>query len=148
MLHKQTKQLHQQDNYWSNLYFTAEEQQEQFADVHVITTKADYADRLLDQLSFQVRNRTIPQPRSHNKIIERLLNIHNTRMIETCERVDIHNGQIKVVINVDEINEQTTFKALRYVADALSKLNGKDGTITFSSYFTYETHELFWLFTH
>lgn len=141
MHHKQTNQQ-QPDNYWSQLYFAAEAQQEQFTDVHVVTTRADYAEKLFDQLA----NRT--HINSHGNLNEQLLEIHNERIVETCERVDIHNRQIRVVVNVSEIDEQATYKALRYVADALDKTGGEDGTVTFSPRFTYETHELFWLFTH
>ncbi len=127
-------------------FFTPKEG-EQFHNVEILTTRADYAEQLFNHLTAQIELTFQSTPNTEAQVRQALRKIHDDGIVRVCESVEIYRGRIKIVVNAAEVDDQAVAKALRYLAKTVEESRGEDTYRVFSPTFAHEAHELFWLFT-
>lgn len=127
---------------WPDVYFTAEANRERFEDVNIVTLKSHLTEQAYDQAIHEVgiSNET--------KLRHRVNTILNSGQLRVTEHVEVRQDSIRVVVDCENIDDETVWVALDMVASALDKLQGKLGTVNFSGFKSYTVSDITWLNVH
>ena len=116
-------QLESKD-FWSDVIISAAGDNELFEDVRISTVRSFFTDQVLALVGPNVTFPTI-NAITHDSV-SRLLDM---APVTIHEQVRIDDSGIHVVLDVDEVNDDTVFAAMTAIYQALDKLDGKHGVV-------------------
>lgn len=129
---------------WPELYMVAEASREPFMDMRIVTAKSEFV--MVNGDMAYTHRPSIEGIADYNKAV---LNAMSINAIAVQERVTINeDGEITVVVNTDQVDDDATWAALDLVARAMDELDGESGTVQFGAPLTFTPSEIPWLVLH
>lgn len=144
---------------WPELYFLAESSKESFKNVHLITAKAAFVDKIsqavyektLKDLSKRSLKYNIINI-DHDTFVQNIKTIitsnARTRKIFVHEYVAFYPNYIEICINRERIDDDFIGEAINRLSTALEKLNGTHGVVTENKRLIFSLKEIPWLHPH
>jgi hypothetical protein len=117
----------------------------EYLDVEVVTARVDYIDKLFQEFLHRIKVKQLMVPLTADGISLALIDIHSENKILAQEYVEITSGEIRVVLNVKEIDDIAIARATAYVAEAIECSLGNDIRCEFSEPYTPNLAEFSWL---
>lgn len=121
----------------SDIVMLAESEQSIFDDVHILTTKGHFLDRIMHLISPELISSG-----SDDAIYNQAASLINSTTITVSEFVDFTSTPLTVCINADQITDDQVFQAADMVIEAISKQNGARGIVSFGTPTTYSVEEV------
>lgn len=122
-------QIAQSNDFWSDVIITAAGTNEVFDEVQVVTLRSLWTDRVCDAVIKRVG--VIDNPADLMKRAAAW--IESIPPLHMHEQVTISDDGIVVVLDVDEVDDDAVFKAMRTISRAMETLDGRHGTVEVGS---------------